>query len=238
MQEKSIRLGQFLAQNNLCSRRKAKSFLANNTLYFQQQKINDITFNLPAHLLEQPITVNGKPYYWNQKYEIILLNKPIGYICSHRQYKQYKSIKKLLPSNKAHYFFAGRLDVTSRGLMVLSNHGNYINRLTHPSFNVKKVYCVYLTTPMKTADYKSALKGVYDEGELLKIDNIQTLHKKNYYQFTLHRGRKREIRRLLRTLGYRIIDLQRIQIGEYKLNGLKEGNIQTLHLDPSEYSTA
>ena len=226
---KPVRISQFLSQSGICSRRKGIFFLSDNEVYFKGKLITDISFKIPTQHLSEPIIINGKKYYWQQS-EIILLNKPKGYICSHREYKNYKSIFRFLSYSKRHYFFAGRLDVSSRGLMVLSNNGDYIYKLTHPSFRIKRVYHVILGRYLTQKETHLLLKGIYNQDEYLKLQEIHCIKKGKspVYKIILYQGRKREIRRLMQEVRCKVLDIQRISFGEHHIFGIPEGSIKTV----------
>ena len=217
----SVRIGRLLARLGLCGRRAAHDFIRENDVRYQNKRIVDINFKFAAHD-EGNISVNGKVYPLKEPYRILLLHKPVGYVCSHKERKREKSIFRLLPAEFKRYFFAGRLDVDSRGLVVLSNDGDLIYDLTHPSRGVKKVYQVKLKRPLGEDEKRRALKGLRDRGEFLKIDELKTLRPANY-QVILSHGKKREIRRIFARLGNDVLELKRVSLGPYRLNDLPEG---------------
>ena len=224
-----IRIGKFLSHVGVCSRRNADIFLKENKIYFDSERIVDLNFRIPEDYLHLPVVINNRDYYWNASTEIILLNKPINYACSHRSFRNQESIMTLLPPSKHLLYYAGRLDIQSRGLVVLSNQGDIIHRLTHPSFNVKKIYVVQLDVPLKPTDLNRMTKGIYDLGEWLIFKSIRQLSDPTKYEVILTEGKNREIRRVMERFDREVIDLQRIQVGEYKLNPkLKEGEYETI----------
>ncbi len=226
-----IRIGRFLSHTGLCSRRNAKDFLERNDVFFDSKKITDLNFKIPESKLNMPIVVGREKYYWKAKKEIILLNKPSGYICSHREYKNQRSVMRLLPPEKRKFFLAGRLDFMSRGLVVFSNNGEIIHKLMHPSFKIEKVYHVKIHSPLKKDEINKTLNGIYDEGALLKFDKIRLIQKeKKEYAVTLHGGKKREIRRIMKHFSRIVLDIKRVRLGNFKLNDLKEGEIMTILL--------
>ena len=134
----------------------------------------------------------------------------------------------LVEKAKRKYYFAGRLDKNSRGLVVLSNDGELIYQLTHPSFKVEKVYQIHVRPPLDKRSIEKALQGVYDKKDLLKFDVFTQLKDQGHYQVTLHQGRNQEIRRMIKRLGRNVIDLQRIKIGKFCLDDLPEGKSKLL----------
>ncbi len=224
----SIRIGRFLSQTGLCSRRNTAIFLREHQIFFLGRQISELNFKIEDDQLSLPVCIDGKNYYWKSEQEVILLNKPLGYVCSHKEFKGEKSIMNFLDSSKKKYFFAGRLDKTSRGLIIFSNDGQLIYELTHPSFRVEKVYHIHVSPPLEGHLIKKTLKGVYDRQDLLKFDNLKLLKNQGHYEVSLHQGKNREIRRIMRTIRRNVIDLKRIRIGNFELKNLKEGQIELL----------
>lgn len=229
---KFLRIGQFLSRSGICSRREAKEFLQAHTIVFQKQVIQDLNFKLPEDAI---IYVDGKKVSLPKEKIIVLLNKPAGYVCSHREQKGQKSIFRLLPKEWSHLFFAGRLDENSRGLVVLSNDGDLIYKLSHPSQKVKKEYLVKINRPLSEIEKTKLLKGVYDHGEKLRALDIEEI-RPAYYRIFLQEGKKRQLRRMFSQLGLTVLDLQRISVGEFRLGNLAEGNYELLTTPSNEYT--
>ncbi|MDH5718040.1 MAG: pseudouridine synthase [Spirochaetia bacterium] len=219
--EDKIRIGRFLSRLGLCSRRTADKFLLNHKVILNE---NIITSPAEKVSVNDILIIDGKKYQWPQKQHIILLNKPEGYVCSHRRFKNQPTIYELLPEEYKSLFFAGRLDFNSRGLVILSNNGDLIYELTHPSKKVKKVYHVRLNRPISETEIQKTLTGMWDKNEKLRFDKMKKLDKPAHYEIILHTGRNREIRRVIKKLNVSIISLCRVELGSYKLNDIKEGN--------------
>lgn len=149
----------------------------------------------------------------------IMLNKPIGYICS-RNGQGGKTIYELLPLEYRHLKPAGRLDKDSSGLLLLTNDGDLANQLTHPSFKKEKVYEVTLDKELSPGAKTKIEKGIKLEDGLSRL---QLFGSGKNWTVTMHEGRNRQIRRTFEILEYRVVKLHRIQFGEYKLSILKTG---------------
>jgi pseudouridine synthase len=158
----------------------------------------------------------------------LILNKPAGYICS-RQGQGATTIYELLPERYKDLQTAGRLDKASSGLLVMSNDGDLVHRLTHPRFIKNKVYVISVDRALAKKDMETITQqGVeLTDGisrlELSKIDST----KKNW-KVTMHEGRNRQIRRTFMALGYDVNQLHRIAMGPYLLEGLKSGQYKLI----------
>ncbi len=188
-----------------------------------------------ALIKEGKITVNGtiikKPFYDTQeqdeiKYggkilktkierEIYIYYKPRGVVSSLYDPHAKRTVLSELKLKKG-FKFAGRLDKNSEGLMVITNDGNLIHRLTHPSFETKKGYLVWTKRTLTSKEIASILQGIEDAGEILKADRVERKGN-NLYLFVLHEGKKREIRRLIKRFNNEVLRLKRIFMGEFVL---------------------
>lgn len=221
----SYRIGQFLSRAKYCSRRSAAAFLEENRVEYKNERITDLSFRISEDdAAGGCITVNGQTVSLSVKEPlVILLNKPVGYLCSHRSQGDRKTIFSLLPDTENRLYYAGRLDADSRGLVVLSDDGDLIYRLSHPSYSVFKKYLVTTNRPLAEAEIQKLLKGVYEGGEKLQFHKLTTL-KPAHYEVWLKQGRKREIRRAIGRCGCRVKDLFRFQLGDYTVDNIAEGS--------------
>lgn len=227
-----MRIGKFLSHAGVCSRREAADFLLQHEVLLEGEKITrpDTRVSEKASLI-----INGEEIGLSAQKEVVLLNKPAGYVCSHREQKNKKSIFRLLPHSMQKYYFAGRLDEDSRGLVVLSNDGDFIYRLSHPSQNTHKLYRLQTNRPLSPDEQKRAMQGVFDRGEKLYLHKITPLKKITRYEIELTRGKNREIRRVIERLGARVADLQRVEMGKYKLK--EEGDRTGIQIKEGEFKT-
>jgi len=221
----NVRLSRFLSKAGLCSRRKAKEFLEHNKVFADGIQLKEPGQSISVH---SSLIINGKSYKWRQIREVYLFNKPEGYVCSHKSHKSQPSIFSLLPEELNKLYFAGRLDQASCGLMVLSNDGDLIFELTHPSKKTEKKYFIHASRPISEAEINKMLKGVFDKNEKLKFDRIVPLSKPAHYEITMHTGKNREIRRVLGKFNIRPLKLKRLQLGAYKLKSLPEGKYRKI----------
>lgn len=168
---------------------------------------------------DDDVTFNGdilRP----KKFEYLLLNKPIGYVCSRAQQDDKPTIYAILPQRFHHLKTAGRLDADSHGLVLLTNDGDYSNQLTHPSTQKTKKYLVNLAHAIADKDVKRLEQGVpLEDGlSILGVEKTQA-----GLEVTMREGRNRQIRRTFEALGYEVIDLFRTDFGPYSVAGLKDG---------------
>lgn len=164
----------------------------------------------------------------------IMLNKPVNYTCSADDgHAEHLAIDLIDVPQRI--FSAGRLDRDSEGLLIFSNDGVFIDRLAHPRYGVRKLYHVTTDRPLSDEDRQKMCSGICDAGE-----NIHALEVKNISgktsSFLLNEGKKREIRRLVKAVGKRVVRLVRVRQGKLELGSLPSGKWR--FLTPEEVKLA
>jgi 23S rRNA pseudouridine2605 synthase len=212
-----MRLNKFIADNTELSRRKADSAIENGRV-----KINGAVAKLGV-IIEtgDEIQIDGKLIKPTvTKTTTILLNKPMGYVCS-KNGQGSKTIYELLPEKFHHLNIAGRLDKDSSGLVILTDDGLLLNELTHPSSGKEKVYSVTINEAISPAHRNLLLSGV-DIGDERpsKFKHLKKISETTY-EVVLEEGRNRQIRRAFEALGYKVVKLHRERLGKFKLEKLK-----------------
>ena len=163
-------------------------------------------------------------FQWEQSTNVSLLafNKPKGYTCS-KSDPHNPTFYQLLPAEFLQkYYYIGRLDKESRGLMFLTSKPELVHQFEHPSKEIEKSYLVQLDKPFDRKLKNKILAGIFEWGEFLRTKQLE---RSDFWllEITLNEGKKRHIRRIFKALGYVVTDLQRIRIGPYCLGSLPEG---------------
>ncbi|MBN8221636.1 MAG: rRNA pseudouridine synthase [Spirochaetes bacterium] len=226
--EKRIRIGKLLARAGLAPRRATATYLEEHDVRVDGTRITELNYALAeADIPLCKITVDGKTISFQAAASVLLFHKPKGVVSSHRTQKvrgkDLQTIFDFLPQQYKSWFFAGRLDVSSSGLIVLSNDGDHIFELSHPRHGILKKYFVRTSRPLSPADMARAEKGIMDKGERLRFEKVVPLAKPAHYEMHLKEGKNREIRRVLERLGVFARELVRIQLGPYLLGDLAPG---------------
>lgn len=231
--EKLVRIHKFIADMGVCSRRAAEELIREGSVTVDGvkaeigQKVDPVT---------QRVVVNGQTLKASHMPPSVtlLMNKPRGVVCTNDDPFSAKTVFDILPPVFAgmRLFCAGRLDKDSEGMLVLTSDGDLAQQLMHPSRNVIKRYRVLLTKPFAPEHIKVLLNGVEVEGERLSAEKIFVLKKTQApgrdLEIHLQHGRKREIRRMMESLGYFVERLARYQIGGLRLRGIGPGNVKQL----------
>ena len=227
------KLQKFLADAGLCSRRTGESWI-------QEKRV---TINGKVALLGERVSplddvvkVNGKVVRAQlPKVVTIAINKPKGYTCSNHDEYAERLIFELLPSRllQTRLFCAGRLDVDSEGLVIVTNDGSLSHRLTHPSQQIRKKYQLEIKQQLSGDHLPLMIQGIEDEGEFLRIDEIRAKGKspigETRLEIILGHGKKREIRRVFGHFRYQIKKLRRVSIGGLHLNKRPLGSFRELN---------
>lgn len=232
-EERLVRIHKFIADMGVCSRRAAEGLIREGNVTVDGvpatigQKVDPYT---------QRVVVNGQTLKASRMPTAVtlLMNKPRGVVCTNDDPFHAKTVFDILPPVFAgqRLFCAGRLDKESEGMLILTSDGNLAQQLMHPSRNVIKRYRVLLTKPFDPTHIKVLLNGVEVEGERLSAEKIILLKKTmapgRDLEIHLVHGRKREIRRMLESLGYLVERLARFQIGNLRLRGIGPGKVKAL----------
>jgi 23S rRNA pseudouridine2605 synthase len=221
-----MRLVQFVALAGICSRRKAVDLIKNNAI-----DINGSPCNNPAYEVQPNDTI----CYLNKKltlpdsYIYLALHKPKNIISAssspHNEITVIDLVKDAFPTQRL--YPVGRLDKDSTGLILLTNDGNFAQKMSHPSFEIQKKYLVKIAHALTTHDQLKLLSGIMLEDGITKFDALTQLSPR-VVEVTLHSGKNRIIRRMFAHLGHEVITLHRTTIGAITLGSLKESHYRQL----------
>ena len=161
-------------------------------------------------------------FHTNVNSQMVLFYKPVGYVCSHSPQSGQKSIFELLPRKYSNYKLAGRLDIDSEGLLVLSRDGKLINELTHPGHSNKKTYLITTKEAIKPTQMQKLNSEFVINNTTIVAKSVRQLST-NKLEIVISQGLNRQIRKMVGHVGLSVEKLIRISIGPYKLGSLKPG---------------
>ena len=221
------RLNKYIASSGLCSRRKADELIEAGRVLVNGKKITELGYIVES---KDKVFVDKKLIH-PVKHEYYRFYKPAGYITTADDEKGRKTIYDLLPESMSHLKPVGRLDKDSTGLLILTNDGDLINELTHPSIKVPKVYLVSINGKIHQHELEQLANGIeiekgkiaYADISVIEIDNEHTM-----MQVTLYQGLNRQIRKMFEYVGYEVKSLKRIQHATISIQGLKRGDIKPI----------
>ncbi|MCO6459982.1 MAG: rRNA pseudouridine synthase [Saprospiraceae bacterium] len=224
----SSRLNKYVANAGICSRRAADILIADGEVL-----VNNVVVKEPGYRVKpgDNVTYKGRTIKPVEQKIYILLNKPKDVITTLSDEKGRKSIDDLLKGKvSTHVFPVGRLDRDTTGLLLITNDGDLTRRLSHPSYEVKKIYHATLNKPMEEADLNKIRSGLQLEDGYIKVDGISYVKNAppNELGITLHSGRNRIIRRIFEYLGYEVIKLDRVYYAGLTKKDLPRGRMRFL----------
>ena len=218
-----IRLQVFLSHSGVCSRRRALTLIQEGHVTVNGKTVTEPSTQVGPH--HDKIFVDGKEIK-AKAYEYILFNKPSGYVTTKAEHPGEKTIFDILPEKFKHLFPVGRLDKDTEGLLLLTNDGEVAYQLTHPKFNVDKIYFVCINGVLTPAQKVKLENGVAIEGDVTssaKIKDVRSNGQQTEFSMIIHEGKKRQIRLMLNALRHKVVYLKRIQQGPLQLGHLKCG---------------
>lgn len=223
----TIRLNKFIANSGICSRREADELIAQGLVTvngsivmemgYQVQKTDKVIFDGHGITPEKPV--------------YILLNKPKGYISTTKDEKARKTVMDLVANASPYRVFpVGRLDRSTTGVILLTNDGHMTKKLTHPSFQMKKIYHVSLDRKLDRADLNAIAEGVRLEEGVAEVDSISYIEgkPKNEVGIEIHIGWNRVVRRIFHKLGYEVELLDRVMFAGMTKKNIKRGHWRIL----------
>lgn len=225
-----VRLNHFLAMSGICSRRAADGLIAGGRIEVNGELVTELGSRVDPQ--QDDVRFDGnrvmpeRPVY-------VLFNKPKGVVCTNARHEQKKRVIDFLPQVRGRLFTVGRLDLDSEGLILLTNDGSFALEMTHPRYGVPKLYSVLLRGRVEQRDIDKARGGVWlaegpTTGMSVRIEHAGK--EKTHLRVTLREGKNREIRRVFAKLGYPVLELKRIRIGDLNLHGLSPGKWRFLQV--------
>jgi 23S rRNA pseudouridine2605 synthase len=217
-----VRLAKFLAHGGISSRRKAEKIVAAGRVTVNGERVTD-----PAHDVgaSDDVRVDDSPVAVETR-EVWAVNKPAGVVSTAREPGSRPAVVELVRSD-ARLYPVGRLDADSTGLLLLTNDGELANRLTHPRYEVPKVYRAVFRRPPSERDLRRLASGVeLDDGPTVPAE-VRRLGKQEI-ELTLREGRNRQVRRMAEAVGNEVVSLRRVRFGSIELGELPEGAARPL----------
>lgn len=203
-------LNKFLAHCGVASRRETVDIIKKGEVLVNGTAVTD-----PAHRVSEKdnITLHGKRLHLVQELVYILLNKPKDYLTTTTDPKQRKTVLQLIKAaTKERVYPVGRLDRNTSGVLLITNDGELTQKLTHPSFNVQKLYEAKLDKPLTKAHFTEILEGIQLEDGEIHADALAypDENDKKIVGIEMHSGRNRIVRRIFEHFGYEVKSLDRV----------------------------
>ncbi len=225
----SLRLDSFLSKAGLCSRRKAKIYIEQGSITVNNTVCNDASYRVFPQ--RDRVLHNKQVYTLAEKKVYFVFHKPLKVESTNqvqREHSQRKTSRSFLQHIcNGHLFSIGRLDYLSTGLLLFTNDGELCYKLTHPKFQVKKIYLVKTATPVSKSILDTWKRGIRINNILYTLHSYHE-HHNNTVKLTLCEGKKREIRQVLEYFSLKVLMLHRTQFANITLNNLAVGDYRAL----------
>ena len=219
------RLQKYLANNGIAARRKCEEYILDGRVKVNGKVVTELGTKIDAE--RDHIEFDGKTVEKVEKHVYILLNKPIGYVTTVKDQFDRPTVLDLVKV-KEKILPVGRLDMYTSGALILTNDGEFINKITHPKNEVEKTYTVTVKGIVSQEDVQKLENGVeidnYISGKA-KVKILKTDEEKNFsrIQITIHEGKNREVRKMCEAIDKKVLALHRRKIANLDVKKLKIG---------------
>lgn len=232
-EEMRIKLWKIVQEESGVSRRKAQELVSSGEVDVNGETVRD-PFSLVVRENISSLRLRGHPLSLEApKQRVYRYYKEAGVLCSHDDPHCGNTLGRILRAEGfIGYTWSGRLDQDTEGLILLTNDGQIVQRLTHPSFRVRKVYHVWVSRFPKAQEmrkiYASMRRGITDDNQLLRILEGATTGRPPHAVITIAEGRKHEIKRLFGHFRLEVVRLRRVSLGPITLGNIRPGAIVRL----------
>lgn len=243
-----VRLQKYLAECGIASRRKSEEFITAGLVKVNGKIVTElgtkidpekdkVEVNSKANNIMQIIDKETEPLEVKPEKKVyVLLNKPVGYVTTVNDEKGRSTVMELLKDVKEKVVPVGRLDMFTSGLLLFSNDGEFINKVTHPKHETTKTYVVKTRGVPKESDLEKLRNGVKIENYITSPAKVELLLKDNTNNISriwiqIHEGRNRQVRKMCEAIGLSVIALKREGVGDLTCEGLNKGEWRYLTED-------
>jgi 23S rRNA pseudouridine2605 synthase len=228
--EGSIRLNRYIANAGLCSRREADTFIVTGCVTVNGKIVSEMGVQVKPG---DQVSFNGKIINTERKV-YLLLNKPKGFVTTVEDPHAEKTVMDIIKNACPERIYpVGRLDMNTTGLLLFTNDGDLTKRLTHPKYNRKKIYHVFLDKKVTKAHLQEIVDGVTLDDGFVAADSVSYVSEEDKKQvgIEIHSGKNKIVRRIFEHLGYKIVKLDRVYFCGLTKKNLPRGKWRFLTKD-------
>lgn len=226
-----VRLNKFLADNGVASRRRCDELIAARKVFVDGESVNEMGMKIDPE--RQEVEVDGFKFKARSaRKRYYLLNKPSGVVCTNESREtRPRAVDLITDPFKGRIYTVGRLDEESKGLIILTNDGEFAHRIQHPKYGIEKTYLVKVAGEINDTTLKEIREGVHlSEGRTAGSRIVVHDRGRDYslLSISIREGMNREIRRVFAQFGFKVTELKRIRVGTLTDRGLKPGRWREL----------
>ncbi len=228
-----IRLNKLIADSGLASRRQADRLIEEGHVSVNGKRVFELGVRVDPNT--DKVLVDGKPLRKQTQKLYMLFNKPVGVLTTMEDPMDRPTIADYLHKVPGRVFPVGRLDWNSEGLLLLTNDGDFANKVMHPSREVTKTYMVKINGQARPDQIQKLLRGVSIIGGRATAKSIEKIRrpegsdKYDWYKVIITEGKNRQIRQMFAKIGFDVQKLQRVAIGRLRIGALKKGELVYLN---------
>ena len=217
-----VRLNKYIANSGVCSRREADNFILAGVVTVNGEVVTEL--GTKVNINTDDIRFNGERLKGENKVYIVM-NKPKGYVTTASDPHADRTVMDLLKGCSTRVFPVGRLDKNTTGVLMFTNDGEIAEKLTHPSYDKKKIYQVSLDSKLRREDFEKILSGVELSDGVIAADELEYIEEDDHRKLgiEIHSGKNRIVRRIFESLGYEVKALDRVYFAGLTKKGLKRG---------------
>ena len=220
--KEEVRLNKFIANSGVCSRREADNLILAGVVTVNGKIVTEL--GTKVNIYNDEVKFNGERLKGEEKVYIVM-NKPKGFVTTASDPHADKTVMDLMKGCNARVFPVGRLDKNTTGVLMFTNDGEIAEKLTHPSYDKKKIYQVTLDKDLKQEDYDRITSGIELSDGLISADELEYIDDADHRKLgiEIHSGKNRIVRRIFESLGYNVKALDRVYFAGLTKKGLKRG---------------
>ena len=222
--KKSMRLQKYLASCGVASRRAAEKMITDGRITVNGKIISELGTQVDE--LNDLVLVDGKPVHPEEEKHYIAYNKPAGEVTTVHDPEGRATVLDRFRDYPVRLYPVGRLDYDSEGLLLLTNDGDLMNRLLHPSYEIPKSYLTRVSNRVSEEDIRRLRKGVTIDGRTTSPAEVRLVRYDAFSTellITIHEGRNRQVRKMISAVGHQVVRLKRVRFGPVILGDLPSG---------------
>ena len=224
-----MRINKYIAHAGVASRRNAEELIKNGHVTINGTVVDNLATQVKA---SDRVEIDGSPIY-NEEKVYYLLDKPRGVISSVSDEKGRKTVVDLLPEVRERIYPVGRLDWDTSGLLILTNDGDFTDKMIHPRNEIDKVYLARVKGIATKENLRPLTRGVMVDGRKTKpahyhIVKVDKEKNRSVVELTIHEGRNHQVKKMFEEVGLLVDKLSRIRFGTLDLAGLRPGEFRKL----------